>query len=128
MRSLIFILFLLTAQIAHATVYVVYNDSTKEVLSISPVDDAVVPAGYSKKALDISIDQVRLDQSLSYYKFQNNRFVLDTNKAAIEEGRRADLQEAAAERRAVMSRALQMACADLEGSGTVFKHIKCSDL
>ena len=73
------------AAFSRAEVYVVYKTDTKEVLSVSPEDDAVVESGYSKEILPGATSDYPLEENVQDYKMTGKRFVLNTKKISDRE-------------------------------------------
>jgi len=62
-------------------VYVIYNDSTKEIYTASVKDDTVVPSGYTKvEEAGDSLESLGLDDNVCNYKYIDNDFVLNQDK------------------------------------------------
>lgn len=87
---LLAIIFLLIPLTASAEVFVIYNSSTKDVVSISKRDDAVVPSGCEKHILTGNIEDYQLENDAKYYRFVNKRFVLNSKKISDEEKAKED--------------------------------------
>lgn len=69
-----------TFTVACADVFVVYKQDSKEVLSLSDMDDAVVPDGYSKEVLKGELADYPLEYGAQDYTFVKKRFVVNTKK------------------------------------------------
>lgn len=127
MRSIFFIVFLLACVNADASVYVVYNTTSKEVLSVSPQDDAVVPSGYSKEVLGGIISDYPLEYKVQDYRFVSKRFVANTAKISEREARIEAALERQEELDMIEKEAKRTAYDALVGAGYKFKHVKETD-
>ena len=131
MRYLIIIfLAVFMPSLASAEVYLIVNKATNEILSISPKDDAILPDNtYDKVILQADFRTVlsQLDEDIQYYKYQNGRIVKNIQKLDEVQHQENIRMEKNTELIKVSNRSLELACLDLVGSGTTFKHISCDD-
>lgn len=78
-------------QAALADVYVIYNTSTKEVMSVQDDDSAVLETGFTKKIIEgKTIANFQFDSSVTDYKIVNDKFVLNVKKLSDRENAKAD--------------------------------------
>ena len=81
---LVSIFLVMLAGLCRASTVIIYNSDTKEVYSISPIDDAVMPeTGYTKTVIKDDIKNLDLIYAANFYKFQNG--VLITNRKKLDE-------------------------------------------
>ena len=124
--GLIFTMTMVT--MVHAEVYLLYHKQTKEILSMSAIDDAVLPSDeYKRKILPGELRDYLLQYHPTYYKYQGNRFVLNIQKLSDD----TLAEEAAKNKSAEIALLLKMqryiACQALEADGYIFNHINCED-
>lgn len=108
---------------ADASVYVIYKTDNNAVVSISPVDDAVLENGYSKAVLVGNMKDYPLQYDVRFYKFQNKTFVVNTNKLSKYE---QDIQfsiDVQAEMKLIEKRKNKIAYDQLKAEGVVFNII-----
>ena len=127
MRILITLLILAVSTICYADVYVLYDKNTKQVLSVSDKDDAVVTENMKllklhgkKKELDLQYD----DRD---YKVTNNRLIVNVAKQSADAEKAQKYTDKVSELKQIENRMMKDTCLKLESEGVVFKEIKCSD-
>lgn len=74
------LLFLLLTSNCFADVFVVYNPTTKEVDSLSSIDDAVVPQGFDKKVIKGNVEDYYSQADAKDFKFNDNKLTLNAKK------------------------------------------------
>ena len=127
MRVLLFIIFVLMANPAGATVYVLYNaDNT--VQSIDSQNDAIVMDGQQKAVLDTTEKQLNLLRHDQDYLFVDGEFVINRNKIDARNAEKVIRDELNEELRAVEKKVREMAFDELKTSGKTFKRLKKTDL
>lgn len=122
-RIFLFLIMFGLAPIANANVFVLYNNTTKEVLSISAEDDAVVPSGYTKTVLSGKLSDYPMEYNNQDYLFVNKRFVVNMKKISDREKANLDALETAAEIESVKKAAYLKAYQEMLTAGIKFKNI-----
>ena len=126
-RIFLFFVMFAVAPIANADVYVIYNNNSKEVLSVSSQDDAVVPSNCSKEILRGDIKDYPLEYQVSDYRIINKSFVVNTTKISERESRIESAIEKQGELDMVDKEAQRTAYDALIKAGYTFKHVKETD-
>lgn len=128
MRTLLIIsLLLLSSKSACADVFVVFKNDSKEVISLSDLDDAVVPEGYSKEVLKGDLTDYPLEYGAQDYTFVKKRFVANTKKISQREEASQSSRERNMELESVNKRARLEAYKLMVQQGVEFKHISEED-
>ncbi len=123
----LFAIFIFLALPAFAEVYVLVDDSTGSVVSVSPEDDAVLQDGQSKVILKRDYETLILNRNPQDYKYINGKFIEDIKKISDRENANIVSSEKKLEKDMVIKKAMKMACDKLIADGVTFKHISCSD-
>lgn len=126
-RLLIAIFFLLICRLVYADVYVIYNDSTKEVASVQADDSAVLKDGFKKQILKGSISDYPLEYNPLYYKFESNKFVVNVKKISDEENAKIIAKEKSDEKTLIDNKIRDLAIDELKKEGKTLKHFKKSN-
>ena len=131
MKKLIFALcFLLVMTVSleakEKKCYLIYDDDTREVVSLIDSDCAVLEAGNTAVTLDDSCKKLGLTRHPVYYLYIDGDFILNNEKISQEHNAEQQGQEEGAEWRKIRTRSLKNACLELEGEGVIFKHIICT--
>lgn len=93
--TLLLLSFILSS-VCYADVYVIYKTGTNEVASVQDDDSAVLEDGYTKKIIKgKSTADYPLEYSPGYYKFIDNKFVVNVQKISDEENAKIEAQEKA---------------------------------
>lgn len=79
MRYFLAVILSLSCYTASADVYVA-TSKTGEIYSLSSYKDAVLPSGYTVVKVPGDINQLGLSRDVSFYKFENGKFVIDAKK------------------------------------------------
>lgn len=121
------IIILIMAVNLYADVYILIETESRNVLDISPRNDAVIQEGQEKVILQGIVSDYPLDGDVQDYKLINNRFILNSQKvnekqAEIEKG-----IEIAEEIKKINDKVRELAYDELKKEGVTFKHIKESD-
>ena len=124
MRYLFIVLFLLMCQTACAESYLIYDNSSLEIVSLSSQDDAVLPEGCTKKVLTDDMEDIPLSYQPRYYKYVNNRFVVNVQKLSAEENAKIIAEETAAEQKLIDEKLKDLAIDALKAGGVNLTHIK----
>lgn len=120
------IIFLLIASTASADIYLIVEKTTKEIVSLSPQDDAVLPAGnYDKIVVPGEVEDLGLTEAATDYRYVNKRFVKNSEKISAREEARIDGDIKSSELLAIHNHILKAACLELEAAGTTFKEVDC---
>jgi hypothetical protein len=120
------IFFLLIPSACLADVFVVYNSTTKEILSVSDRADAVVPQGYSTEVIKGSASDFPSD--MSDYIFENKKIKLNIAKITEKQDKKIEEQKISDDKELVKKKMMRMACDELIKEGIQLKKIKCEDL
>lgn len=125
MKKLILALvFMFITGICYADVYIIYNTATKEIYSISNEDDAVMPkTGYTKTILKQNLKDILLQYPPEYYKYDNNKFILNMKKVDEESIRQQQAEERIKEEKIVSDRIRKDTIEKLKSEGITFKYI-----
>jgi len=126
MRLFLIISFLLFTGVAESA-YVVYDNNTKEIISISPENDAVLETGQKKVMIQDKFKDIKLTAQPTDYKFIDGKFVKDFKKISDRAIANQQSKEKMLEIRKVQRKARKIACKKLEAEGTVFSYINCDD-
>jgi len=121
--SILVISLLMFATIAQAKTYLLIDSQTKQVVSISPEDDAVVGQGQEKVVVDKEYADIKLEYPVQYYKYTNKKFVEDTKKLSDEENLKQKDAKRAEEEQKINKQMKKMAYEELKASGTKFEII-----
>jgi len=115
------------SSIASAEVYLLVDKETQEIKSLSNEDDAQVESGQEKIILDMDIMDIELAEHPRYYKYKNDRFVMNIKKLSDETIVANEREEEKAELDMIMERVIKNAKTELEAEGKVFKHKHTKD-
>ena len=87
MKKLIgFIMICLLMGVVHAESYLIVENSTNEILSCSPEDDAQLPNdNYTKIIIKDNYWDIDLDEQANMYKFKNGKFIKNIKKISDKE-------------------------------------------
>ena len=129
MRTIIlFLTIMLVATSSMAAVYVIVEDATGEIVSVSPTDDAVLEAGQTKVIKpNLDYATVILNHDPQDYKYINGNFVENIQKISDRENAAITSSAKQAEIKKVRNKAMKLACDKLITEGTTFTHITCAD-
>ena len=123
MRILLILLCLIfLAQTANAKVWVLVNKETREILSVSPADDAQIPNDEYEKIIVKGEYQdliPQLQYSAQDYKYKNGRFVLNVKKLSDEAVKQEEWEEKAKEDKFIKDRMRKIARDQLVGEGMI---------
>ena len=119
---------LMVCGIAQAKVYLIVNENTDEIYSLSNEDDAVMPeSGYKKVILDVEIKEIELLSQPTDYKYKDKKFILNVQKVSDKENAKTAAEEKAVELKQIEDKARRSALEALIAEGKTFKHYKLSD-
>ena len=87
MKKLIgFVMICLLMGVVHAESYLIVENSTNEILSCSPEDDAQLPNdNYTKIIIKDNYWDIDLDEQANMYKFKNGKFIKNIKKISDKE-------------------------------------------
>ena len=125
MKKLLLILGLLAiTSTACAETYILIDKETKEVKSISPIDDAQLESGWEKIIIDTHFREIKLQYRPIFYKYIDGKFIANYEK--IDAKVKQDLEdlEQAQELRLIEKEMQQIAIKSLKAKGKEFKHYK----
>ncbi len=123
--SLVFVLFFNIC--AYAETYLIYENSTKEILSLSPEDDAQLSDGHTKEILDIDFRDIRLQYHPVYYKWLDGKFIVNIQKLSDEVIVQQEAEEIHKEEEWIEIYLKDLSITELRKIGKTFKHLKKSD-
>lgn len=108
----------------YAQSWVIYNNETKEIYSLSPEDDCVMPEiGYTKVIIDDDFKDIRLEYSSEYYKWIDGKFVKNLEKLSDDANRQIAIEEEIAEEREVQEYIRSEAIKAMKENGKIFKYL-----
>lgn len=123
MKTIIFILtFLLISVSSYAKSYLIVEDATEEIYSLSPEDDAVKPDGYTKHIIELEFTSIELQAHPTDYKYVNGNFILNIQKISDRENANIINQEKAEELRLITKKSKLLAIKELKREGKSFRH------
>ena len=98
-KLIVLILFMFLATTSYAAVYVIVDDATSEIVSVSPEDDAVLIAGQTKVVRpNLVYSEIILNHNPQDYKYINGKFVENIQKISDQENARISSEEKQAEK------------------------------
>jgi len=127
MKYLLLFIILLTSTNSYAEVYVLFDQQTKEVKSISKRDDAVLQEGWEKVILDGRLSDYPLTYQAEYYTFEDGRFVVNVDKLSAEANAIKKAEKKAKELQKIERKKNKMAYEALKAEGVKFDLIKEED-
>ena len=111
----------------YADVYVLIETETRNVLDLSPRNDAVIQEGQEKIIIPGIISDYPLLGDIQDYKFINNRFVLNTEKVNEKSLEISNYNKRVEELKIIRDKSDLMAKKELEKEGIIFKQVKDED-
>ena len=128
LRWLLLLILVFSARPVNAKVFLIVNDQTNEIYSLSPEDDCVMPeSGYTKHVLDMDIKEIELQAHPTDYKYKDKKFVLNVQKVSDKENQKQSKLEKDQELELIDDKARKTALEALISEGKTFKHYKVSD-
>lgn len=128
MKNFLLILLILSiTNICHAKTYVIVNKETKDIISVSPEDDALLEEGNKKIIIEDKFKEIKLSDPLKYYKLIDGKFVKDYDKVSEDEAKKLKSVERDLEEKELLKRMKSVAFDELVKDGYEFKHIKKED-
>lgn len=107
-----------------ADVYILVDKASKEVVDMSPQNDAVVQPEQEKIILPGKLTGYELQYHPNYYFYKNNKFVLNIKKISDEENAKEEGKEGLAEEQIIRERIRKIAIDKLKEEGIVLKYNK----
>jgi len=114
---------ILFVPVVSAETYLLVDEESKEIKSLSKRDDAQLEEGQEKIILDLDVNDIELFEHPRYYKYKNKRFVLNVKKMSDEENVIIELEEKQAELGLIMKRVRKNAKTELEAEGIKFEYL-----
>lgn len=119
---LVLVLCLITSNV-YAQSWLIYNNTTKEVYSLSNEDDCVMPkSGYTKIILKEDLKDIQLNYHPIYYKW-DGKFIANIKKLSDEANAQIQAEEKAKEEKKVQEEMRNIAIKSLKEKGVEFKYI-----
>ena len=112
---------------AFAETYLLVDNSTKAIISMSPEDDAQIEAGQEKVVIKDKFFEIKLDSQLQDYFYINEKFVKDYEKISKRESDKIESKKKSIEIEVIKKRALKDAYEKLKAENYNFKEVKDSD-
>ena len=121
MRILILILLsIVFAQSVNAKSWLIVNKQTKEVLSLSPEDDAQLPdSTYEKIIIDDNYWDIKLTEHPTMYLYKNSRFIKNIKKISDIEIEKEEATEANVRGKLITERMYKIAETELIAEGII---------
>lgn len=128
MRYILTILLLLFTVNANADIYLILEKTTKDIISLSDKDDAVLPEGnYEKVVVRGDVNALGLTKAPEDYRYINKNFVLNSAKISKRENDRITAEQKSQELIQVYKKAMLMAYEQLKTDGVNFIYIQQED-
>lgn len=123
MKKLLIVLgIIFMASTVYADSYLLIDKQSKEVKSLSPIDDAQLQEGWEKIIIPMEFKDIELSYNPIYYKWKNNKFVANLKKLSDGELEKEKAEDIAAEEAIIQKRMRKNAIAELKAEGVTFKH------
>jgi len=121
MKKLIgFVMICLLMGIVHAESYLIVENSTNEILSCSPEDDAQLPNdNYTKIIIKDNYWDIDLDEQANMYKFKNGKFIKNIKKISDKEIEKEKAEEKNKEEKLITERMRKIARDQLVEEGVI---------
>lgn len=123
-KLLILLAFLMVCNVCFGEVYLLINSETKEVVSMSPEDDAVMEKGQEKVILPGELIDYPIQYHPIYYFYKNGRFVTNIEKLSEEAIRQEQEAKRIEEEKLIEKKIRELAIKELEKEGYEFEYIK----
>ena len=122
------LLMLISVSQANAKVWIIVEDATDEIYSLSPEDDAVMPdTGYTKHIVDLNFKDIELMDHPTNYKYKNDKFIMNIQKISDKENKKEENKKGADDLKLIRNKAYKIACDALVADGVTLEKIKCKD-
>ena len=121
MKKLIgFVMICLLMGVVHAESYLIVENSTNEILSCSPEDDAQLPDdNYTKIIIKDNYWDIDLDEQANMYKFKNGKFIKNIKKISDKEIEKEKAEEKNKEEKLITERMRKIARDQLIEEGAI---------
>ncbi len=117
---LVSIFLVILAGLCRAETFVIYNNDTNAVYSLSGIDDAIMPkTGYTKTTIKDNLRDLDLQYPAQYYKFNGNRLIPNTRKLDEEAIKEEDARKKADEEKLINERIRKIARDELIKEGKI---------
>lgn len=130
MRYLFFIFFIaLFGNICFSETYIVYDKATEEIISISPEQDCTIMEGWEEKTSRENYWDIvsQLEHPWEYYKYKDNRFVVNLKKLSDEAILAENQKERSKEEKMIQKRMRKIAREQLEAEGYEFEYLETEE-
>jgi len=117
---LVTVLLLVSTELVFANVVVIYDKSTKEVITASDKDDTIVPVNCEKKILPGDISDFTTENPTNY-KISGDKFIKNIDKISKIEEDKQRQQEITTEQKMIDDKIQKMAIGALKAEGKTFK-------
>lgn len=125
MRILLFLF--LFCSVAQADVYVVYDKTTKEIVTMSEKDDTVIQDGQVMEVIPGRLADIELRDAAQNYKFVNKKFIENVQKISSSESAKEAEAKRNAEEELIFTEMRRQAYEKLKSDGVSFEQVKDSD-
>lgn len=123
MKIIIIILALFCTTICHADSYLIVENATNEIYSLSNQDDAVMPkSGYTKHIIPLDLTEIQLMDHPIYYKYIDGNFVLNIGKISDRENAKIERLGVLDEYEQIQNASMKWGLKELKKEGKTFKH------
>ncbi len=127
MKSIILILMLIGSQAVMAESYLIVDKSSKEVISLSPRQDAQLEQGWEEIILLEDFSDILLTAHPTMYKYKDEKFIKNIDKISDKEIKKEKGKKKTDEMTVIRNRTMLDAMILLESEGVVFKEVEHSD-
>lgn len=121
-KTLFLLIFLMISITLSAEVYLLVDEKTNEIISMSPEDDAVLDVGMKKVVLSGKLSDYELQNHPTFYKFKDGKFIRNIEK---ESNYILDLQteqELIDEQKMINTKSRELAIKELKTEGKQIKY------
>jgi len=126
-KVIIILIVMFLASPVCAKTYLILDSSTKEIVSISPEDDAQVGSGQEKFVIKDNFHKITLTAQPQDYFYKNGAFIKNYDKISKKESDKIKYKKKAEEIEVIKKRALKDAYEKLKAENYNFKEVKDSD-
>lgn len=115
----LFLLLTFLPSIAFADIYVLYDNATEEVYSLSSKDDAVCPSDKSKDIIKGELNDLDLTYPMSWYTYKDKRLKLNMKKVEEEAQKENEARKKAEREQKIYNKMKEIAEKALIQSGEI---------
>ncbi len=127
-KVILFLSFLVIANVVNAESWLIVNKQTQEILSLSNEDDAQIPdSNYEKIIILEDLKDIELQYHPTNYKYKNDKFIVNIQKISDEALAQEEAEEINQEEKEVIEWLRDYGITELRKGGKVFNKIKKSD-